>query len=138
MLRVVVDTNVLISALIKPDGSPGMILRLLQRGKYRLLYSPTTLKELENVLQRPYFRKYIQEADVALFLTAVQVRGAKIVPTKKLDVVRDVKDNPFLELALAGEADILITGDKDLLVLNPFQGITIIPPSDFLARFVDL
>ena len=134
-MRAVVDTNILVRALIKPQGSVGPVLRRLRDGAYRLLYSESLLAELVDVLSRPRIRnKYgIGRDDVATVLTLIELRGELVMPQRRIIVCRDPKDNQVLEAAVAGRADIIVSGDDDLLVLHPFEGIPIIVPSIFLA-----
>lgn len=135
MMRAVVDTNILVRALIRPQGTVGPVLRRLREGQYRLLYSESLLAELVDVLGRPRIRgKYgIGADDVATVLTLIDLRGELVVPKRSITVCRDPKDNQVLEAATDGRADVIVTGDDDLLVLNPFEGIPIVMPAVFLA-----
>ena len=135
MIRAVVDTNILIRALIKPQGTVGPVLRQLRDGAYRLLYSESLLAELVDALNRPRIsNKYgITPDDVLTVLTLIDLRGEFVVSQRRITACRDTKDNQVLEAATAGTADVIVSGDDDLLVLNPFEGIPIIVPSDFLA-----
>ncbi|MBN2003833.1 MAG: putative toxin-antitoxin system toxin component, PIN family [Anaerolineae bacterium] len=135
-MRVVIDTNVLVSALIRPNGRVGEVLRHLRQGDYTLLYAPALLEELVDVLTRPRIRdKYgITEDDVKTTLALFLLRGEAVVPEDTVTACRDPKDNKFLEVAVAGEANALVSGDEDLLVLDPFEGIPIITPAEFLHR----
>lgn len=130
-MRLVLDTNVLVSALLLPDSTPRKALdRALNSGT--VLLSDGTLTELYQVLTRRRLRRYIDVHDIRSFLAAF-VREAQWVEVNlQLSVCRDPKDNKFLELAVSGSANYVITGDSDLLVLNPFQGITILSPRSFL------
>ncbi len=134
-MRAVVDTNILVRALIKPQGTVGPVLRRLRDGAYRLLYAESLLAELVDVLGRPRIRnKYgITSDDVATVLTLIDLRGELVMPQRRITVCRDPKDNQVLEAAIAGRADVIVSGDDDLLVLNPFEGIPIVRPADFLA-----
>jgi uncharacterized protein len=134
-MRAVVDTNILVRALIKPQGTVGPVLRQFRDGEYRLLYSETLLAELVDVLSRPRIRdKYgIGTDDVATVLALIDLRGELIVPRRRITVCRDPKDNQVLEAATAGRADVIVSGDDDLLVLDPFEGIPIVTPAVFLA-----
>jgi putative PIN family toxin of toxin-antitoxin system len=134
-MRAVVDTNILVRALIKLQGSVGPVLRRLRDGAYRLLYSESLLAELVDVLGRPRIRnKYgIGRDDVATVLTLIELRGELVMPQRRIIVCRDPKDNQVLEAAVAGRADIIVSGDDDLLVLHPFERIPIVVPSIFLA-----
>jgi len=129
-LRCVLDTNVLVSALLVPGSKPRRALdRAFQEGK--VLLSFATLAELYDVLQRKQFRRYIEE-DVRSFIAALARESDWIDVNVQINACRDPKDNKFLEIALSGRATHLITGDADLLVLDPFQGIRILSPQEFL------
>ena len=133
-MRAVVDTNILVRALIKPQGTVGPVLRRLREGAYRLLYSESLLAELVDVLSRPRISgKYgIGREDVATVLTLIDRRGELVVPQRRITVCRDLKDNQVLEAATSGGADFIVSGDDDLLILNPFEGIPIVIPAVFL------
>lgn len=135
-MRTVVDTNILIRALIKPQGTVGPVLDRLSTGDYRVLYSPAILEEIVDVLSRRRFRdKYgVKDQDIETLLALFILHGEKIVPQQRIEVCRDPKDDKFLEIAVEGTADIIVTGDEDLLVLNPFEGIPIVKPAEFLYR----
>jgi len=95
--------------------------------------SDETIAELDEVLRRPKFDKYVSETRRLEFLTAL-VREAEVIDV--VDVVtdcRDPKDNMFLALALSGQGSHIITGDSDLLVLHPFRGIPVVSPRSFLT-----
>jgi len=103
----------------------------LRRG--RLLLSQATAEEIAEVLNRTKFDRYVSIPTRKRFLAAL-VREALIVETdRSFTVCRDPKDDKFLELAVCGNASFLVSGDKDLLALHPFQGIPIATPAAFLA-----
>jgi uncharacterized protein len=139
-MRAVVDTNILIRALIKPEGTVAPVLGRLREGSYTALYSSELLEEIVNVLGRPRFHlKYgIREEDVEALLSLVVLRGERVVPLQRIQVCRDAKDDMLLELAVSGKADLIVSGDEDLLVLGPFQGIPVVSPSEFLKRFGEI
>ena len=130
--RTVIDTGVVVSALMLPRSAPRQAFDFAtSRG--RLLVSDATVAELDDVLRRKKFDKYLSEALRLEFLSAL-VQEADVVDV--LDVVtdcRDPKDNKFLALALSGRASHLITGDADLQILHPFRGIPVLSPVEFLA-----
>ncbi len=134
-MRAVVDTNILVRALIKPQGTVGPVLRRLREGEYLLLFSESLLAELVDVLGRPRIRgKYgIGADDVATVLKLVDLRGELVIPRRRITVCRDAKDNQVLEAATSGRSDVIVTGDDDLLVLDPFEGIPIVTSAAFLA-----
>ena len=130
-VRAVIDTNVAVSAVL--------LLRSVSRQAFdfvvlqaQLLVSEEMLVELDEVLCRPKFNKYISERQRLEFFAAL-VRKANIIQVS--DVItdcRDKKDNKFLELAISGEASHIISGDNDLLILNPFRSVVIASPATFL------
>jgi putative PIN family toxin of toxin-antitoxin system len=133
-MRAVVDTNVLVRALIKPHGTVGPVLLRLRHGEYTLLYAGSLLEELVDVLNRPRIReKYrLTELDIQTVVSLILLRGEAVVPEERIIACRDPKDDKFLEVAVAGKADVIVSGDQDLLVLHPFAGIPIVPPAAFL------
>ncbi len=132
-MRFVFDTNVLVSALLLADSVPRRAFdRAVARGK--LLLSFPVMAELNEVLGRERFRKYVGKNDVRRFLAALAREAEWVEVTAKITACRDPKDDKFLELAVSGHATHLITGDADLLALNPFQGIAILS----LQAFVEL
>ena len=136
MIRAIVDTNILVRASIRPQGTVGPVLSELRDGKYQLVYSAALLEELVDVLGRPRIRtKYrIDKERIRAVLDLILLRGDLVLPAQKISVCRDPDDNAVLEAAVAASADIIVSGDEDLLVLHPFEGIPIVGPAEFLAR----
>jgi len=130
-LRCVLDTNVLVSALLLPDSKPRQALDLVLR-KGKILLSFAALAELYEVLSRKQFRRYVDEEDIRNFLAALTREAQWVDVVVPITACRDPKDNKFLELAVSGHATHIVTGDSDLLALNPFRGIPILPPRSFL------
>jgi len=126
-LRVVVDTNVFISGLLW-GGNPGKILNLWLWGKFNLLMSPYLCFEILDVYQK--FDNPSQ--DIEKLRLYLETKTIKIIPKKKVRVCRDPKDNQILALCWVGQADFLITGDKDLLSLKEFKNTKIVRPKEFL------
>jgi putative PIN family toxin of toxin-antitoxin system len=125
VIRAVIDTNILVSALIKPQGRVGPVLLYLREGRYILIYSEPILEELVEVLSRPMMRRkyHLTEEDIEAVLLLISLRGRPVSPTRRIRVCRDPRDNKFLEAAVAGNADLIVSGDEDLLILSPFEGI---------------
>lgn len=98
-----------------------------------VLVSFPLLAELTEVLGRKQFDKYLLEEERTQFLVALLSRTELVEPTEKIGECRDSKDNKFLELAVSGKADCIVSGDDDLLVLNPFREIPIVTPGEFLS-----
>jgi putative PIN family toxin of toxin-antitoxin system len=137
LIRAVVDTNILVRAVIKPLGTVGPVLRRLRDGDYVLLSSEPILTELVDVLNRPHIRdKYgLAPEDIGTIVALILLRGEAVVPKRRITICRDPKDNMFLEAAAAGSADFIVSGDDDLLDLEAFEGIPIVKPFEFLADF---
>ncbi len=133
-MRAVVDTNILVRALIRPQGTVGPVLLHLRQGDYTLLYSDATLEELVDVLNRPRIReKYgLGDGDIRTVVALILLRGEHVTPRVRIRACRDPHDDKFLEVAVSGHADVIVIGDEDLLVLSPFQGIPIVSPREFL------
>ena len=130
-VRVVFDTNALISALIVPSSVPAKALDLAVE-HFEIIVSKATWQEFEQKIKKTSLERYFrnsQDRDAAIHainrvVTHVAVRSV-------VTDCRDPKDNLFLELALDGKAETIISGDKDLLVLNPWRGVCIQSPGDF-------
>ena len=135
-MRAVVDTGILISALIRQHGTTGDVLNALRDRRFTVLYSTDTLVEIIEVLGRTPFRvKYhIEPDDILALVNLIRLRGELVTPGRRVKACRDPKDDKFLEAALAGQADCVVSGDADLLDLTPFEGISILRPAEFLAR----
>lgn len=136
MPRAVVDTNVLASAAILPASRLGAVFLYLRQGAFIPLYGAEMLEELARGLARPRIRvKYhITDADIRAILDLILLRGELVEPGERLAVCRDPQDDVFVAVALAGSADMLVTGDDDLLTLHPFRGLPIVTPAAFLAE----
>ena len=131
--RIVIDTNALVSRLLLPSSIPGQAVRKAVDNNI-LLVSEATMNELADVLARPKFDRYISLEDRQQFLRLLG-RLAELVPiVYPIRECRDAKDDKFLELALNGKADLILTGDADLLTLNPWREIAIVSPVQYLGR----
>ncbi len=131
--RCVVDTNVIISAALFERSTPYRVVELLL-SEGHFLVSAETIAELERQLRRPKFDRYTSWDDREALIEVIQAKTVEVRVTERITACRDPKDDKFLDVAVAGEADALITGDADLLVLHPFRGIPILRPADFLVR----
>lgn len=114
-----------------------MIVVRMRNGEYTLLYAEEMLDELVEVITRDkIWKRYeLTEETVNTFVNSIVEHGEKVEVVTVLDVCRDPDDNILLALALDGKADYIVSGDKDLLELTPFQGIPIVAPAEFLAMF---
>ena len=131
--RVVVDTNVYLCRLLNPLSIPGQAIAKAMLEARTLISSPTWT-ELQAVLRRPKFAPYIQPGSVEPFLEEIRSVAIYVEILSPIRACRDPKDDKFLEVAVHGRADAIVTGDEDLLVLHPFRGIAILTPGEYLAR----
>jgi putative PIN family toxin of toxin-antitoxin system len=130
--RVVLDTNVLISAALSRLGSPFACLRWVLDNA-TLIVARELLEELETRLARPKFNKYVDDLRRREFVADLGLSAVLVELSGMVRVCRDPDDDKLLEIAVAGRVDCLVTGDQDLLVLHPFQGIPILTPAEFVA-----
>jgi uncharacterized protein len=132
-LRIVVDTSALVSRLLLPDS---VSCRAVEKavGEGTLLVSDSTLEELADVLNRKKLDAYVTLKDRKQFIRLLGRICERVVSGRRIQACRDPKDDKFLEVAVNGAADLIISGDKDLLILNPFMGIPILSPSAYVKR----
>jgi uncharacterized protein len=131
--RFILDTNILVSALLIKNSPAIQVIEIIEKIGI-ILYSETTFLELKQVLNRRKFKKYFTEEQKQTFIVKLIETSELIEITENITSCRDPKDNKFLELAVSGKANFIITGDKDLLVLNPFRNIKIITINEFLNQ----
>ena len=130
-IRCVFDTNVIVSALLFENSKPAQALRYaLANGE--VLLSLDLLEELNEVLGRKRFNRYVTSEEREKILEALVERAVLVELTEKMQECRDPKDDKVLELALSGEAQYIVSGDKDLLVLHPFRNVVVITADEFL------
>jgi putative PIN family toxin of toxin-antitoxin system len=134
-MKVVFDSNVIISRAIKAAGIPARLFRYWQDGVFELLISEEILAECRRVMAYPHTMKrhrYTKE-QIDELIEALREFATVVQPDEVLDAVSaDASDNRILECAVAGEADYVITGDKHLLSLQNYRGILILAPATFL------
>jgi uncharacterized protein len=132
-MRVIFDTNVLVSAMLRSHSTPNKAVQYALANSFRVLASEATLLELLAIATRTKFDRYTSPPKRDYFVKNI-ASIADIIPiTRTITLCRDPKDNKFLELAVCGAADYLITGDDDLLALHPFEATSILTPAQFLA-----
>ena len=131
--RIVIDTNVLISGLLSTTSTPA---KAVERGvtTAQLLGTAATLRELMTKLLSPKFDRYVsrERRDALLLRLAPLIEIVEVL--QPIRASRDPKDDKFLEAAVNGRANVIVTGDRDLLDLNPLRGIAILTPADYLTR----
>lgn len=131
--RVVIDTNVLISGLLSASSTPALAVDKAVT-KAQLVATTETLRELIAQLQSPKFDRYVPRERRDALLERVASLVEIIDVLQAIRASRDSEDDKFLEAAVNGRADVIVTGDKDLLDLNPFRGIAILSPAAYIAR----
>lgn len=138
--RAIIDTNLLISAVIVPKGLPNKLIRAWQKDSITLILSPRLIRELEEVSQRDKFKQYHLFNEQMVELVDNIKAFAEIIPSMPEEQLpvhsRDPKDDKLLACALSANADYLITGDEDLLILNGnsvLGNLKIITAKDFLS-----
>jgi len=129
--RFVFDTNVIVSALLFKKS---VVREALDKARTTgtILLSLDVIEELRDVLSRPAFDRYIDEEDRLKFLALLVKEAILVEIAERIKECRDPKDDKFLELAINGNATLIVSGDKDLQVLNPFRNIPILSPREFL------
>lgn len=133
-MRIVLDTNVLIGALITKGTPPDMLYQAWTRGQFQLVTSTIQIEELNIVLNRPRLRNYLDPDEAAIIVENIDTRALILEDLPYVELSPDAKDNHILATAIAAKADLIVSGDKrDLLVLGQVQGIPIVGPRDALA-----
>ena len=131
MIRVVLDTNVILSSLLQPLGPPAKVLYLARRGFLELCVSGPVFAEYEEVLQRPRFKRI--EASIPPTIQFIRESGVWVRPTESVRVCKDIDDDIFLECAQEARASWLVTGNvRDFPAT--WQGTGIVAPRQFLDR----
>ena len=132
--RVIIDTNLWISYLISATVDP--ILPLIKAGKVTLLFSEELMAEFIAVATRPKFRKYFSSREVTGIVEIFNTLADWIHVTSDIKICRDPKDNYLLSLAKDGDADFVVTGDDDLLVLEKFEETIVCTFTQFLTYII--
>ena len=130
MLRVVIDTNVVVSALLRPKGAPAAILDSATSKRFRCFVSESLMKEYSEVLARDYL--HLDQHRAARFIEALRDVAILVVPRKKVAVARDPDDNRIIECAVEARADFVVTGNCRDFPLQ-FHGVHVVTPRDFLV-----
>lgn len=137
MLRAVLDANIIISALIQPKGASGRILTsLLEASAFELIISPAILTELRRSLSYPKVRRYIKasDEDLDLWVASIELIAQPVDGTIRIHAVAEDPDNDkYIEAAVEGLAQFVVTGDKHLLSLKSYENIHIVTPRVFVA-----
>ncbi len=133
MPRAVLDTNVLVSALISPGGPSAGLLLELRAGAFELVVSPMLLAELHDVLAREKFRRYVTEAEAAAYVDLIKHEATMLDDPAPGDrpLSADPDDEYLVDLARAAAVDVLVSGDAHLLDLR--DRLPVMTPAEFLA-----
>jgi putative PIN family toxin of toxin-antitoxin system len=135
MVKVVYDTNIIVSATLHKDGLPALLLSLALEEMVRLLISHPLLAEYEEVLKRPRFS--LNPKDVEELISLIKKQATLVKPAKKLQIIRDEADNRILECALKGKANFIVTGNKKHFPFEEFRGVKILTPRKFIDAIAD-
>jgi putative PIN family toxin of toxin-antitoxin system len=132
---IVLDTNVVVSGILQPFGKPAMILRLVTAGRIRCAYDLRLLTEYRNVLDRPKFG--FSKTQVDAFLAPMEEEGLSVAAGPLSTRLPDPDDEPFLEVALAARAEVLVTGNKRHFPKGEYGRVKIDSPGEFLEHWGD-
>jgi putative PIN family toxin of toxin-antitoxin system len=131
-MRIVLDTNVLVSGLLNPDGAPGRVVDLILGGRHHVLYDDRIIAEYLDVLARPHLKISVALARAVVGYFRLSGERVTAIPLPE-DALPDPDDLPFLEVAISGEADALVTGNAKHFPPQKLRGVNIESPATFLA-----
>ncbi|MBA4418797.1 MAG: putative toxin-antitoxin system toxin component, PIN family [Syntrophus sp. (in: bacteria)] len=129
-MKIVLDTNVLVAGLLSPFGACGDIVRMISSGNLTLCVDARILSEYHEVLRRPKLQ--FEEDKIVTILDYVERNGQTVASSPLLTSLPDPDDEPFLEVAITGSAECLVTGNHAHFPSNLCQGVKVISPADFL------
>ena len=140
-MRAVVDTNVVVSAVLSKASPPDRILQRWRRGEFQLITSAPLLEELDYVLSRSYIAQRLGWSieELQAFVAGISRQSEIVAPSVHLEIIaRDPDDNRILEAAVEGQSDYIVSGDNYVLELGAYQGIQIVSPSQFELILAEL
>ena len=132
MMKIVIDANILVSAFVFGGRIKAKLERILNDEQIQVITSPAINAELEDVLFQEKFERFQTKATLEMLLDSFLADALTLFVKSTFTDCRDPKDNKFLDAAVNGQAEYLITGDADLLSLHPFQGVKILTIAEFL------
>ena len=135
-MKVVLDANIYVSSMLNNHGNPKRIMAMWEQGDFDVLVSESIIDEVGRVLRYPRIVKRHKQDEEAIerFLKLLASEAVIVEPAEVLDVVQeDESDNRYLECAIEGKAQYVVSGDQHLLKLGEYKGIIIIPPAAFVA-----
>jgi putative PIN family toxin of toxin-antitoxin system len=130
-VRVVLDTNIIVSASLRPEGAPATIVELALLGTFTVYLSPNVLGEYREVLARPKFSRQIER--ITVLLEGIEEVAVVVMPDRRIEISPDEEDNRLLECAEAAEADFLVTGNRKHFP-ESFGATRVVAPRDFLTE----
>ena len=134
-MRIVLDTNIFVSALISGEGPPGRVLAAIRRERITLVTSTYQIEELRSVLTRDRLKPYIRSEEADDLLYHLEAVGMVMSKLPDIGLSPDPNDNPILATAVAGQAELIVSGDKgDMLALGQVEGIPIVTAREAVAR----
>jgi len=134
-MRIVLDTNILIAALITKDTPPDRLYQAWLKGEFELVTSAAQMAEVATVLARPRLQRYVDADEAAAIVENIDTRATILDAPPDVDLSPDPNDNPILAAAIAGKADLIVSGDKrHMLALGAVEGIPIMTARDALNR----
>ena len=132
-MKIVLDTNVLVSGLLSPFGAPGEIVRMVAAGTLQLCLDARIISEYRMVLQRPKFQ--FNKDQIGLLLDHIEACGLTVASTPLSRRLPDKDDESFMEAAVAGKAEYLVTGNLSHYPSECRQGIQVVTPNVFLDEY---
>jgi uncharacterized protein len=132
-MRVIIDTNVLVSGLLSPYGASAQIIRMTVAGSLDLLYDARIISEYREVLFRPKFS--FEKSNVDTLIAFIEHYGIPIAATPLSMHLPDVDDEPFLEVAISGKAECLITGNAAHYPMKSKHKMRVLTPRQFINRY---
>lgn len=134
MHRIVLDTNILISSLISKKSFPYLLYHGWRKKRFTLITSEEQLNELNQVLQYPKLRKFINQDEATIMISALYDFAITVADLPDVNYSKDLDDNLIIATAIAGKADLIVTGDKgDLLTLKKVENIAIVTAADAVS-----
>ena len=134
-MRVILDTNILIGALITKGSPPDRLYRAWLRGELELVTSAAQLCELTNVLARPRLQEFLDADEASVIVQNIGTRALILDELPRVDMSPDPKDNPILAAAISGRVDLIVSGDKKhMLALGEVEGIPIVTAREALEQ----
>ncbi len=136
MQRIVLDTNVLVSALISRSYPAMIVEELVLEERVEICISDEVMEEYVEVLRRPKFDRFANfRVNADILLNHIEEIGTRFIPSQKVEVLTDIDDNKFLELAIEADANFVITGNTKHFTLDKFENTLILTPADYWENY---